>query len=107
MSQALGVPGDFIRHRVEESACLIEVADRKRGRDAFEQGREPVAAVAGEAAEFLLQRGRLDEEQVGLRIQIIGQAGFLRIETDARGGGDRNGFHRCAGTLRDGIEFAD
>ena len=69
MGEAFGVPGDLAAGAVEEPARLVEVADGEgRGRAGEERG-ERVVAGGRKGAEFLLERGGLDEEQVGGRVR--------------------------------------
>jgi len=58
-------------------------------------------------AEFLLERRRLDEEQVRAGREIVGEPGLRRIEPDAGRRREGDGLHRGARALRDGIKFAD
>lgn len=106
--QALGVPGGLRRALGgEEAARFIDVPQAEEAGAACERGREGILARRGQGVEFLLQRRRLDQDQLAGRVQVIRQAGARWIEPDARRGGEGDALDRRAGALGHRVELLD
>ena len=107
MDEAFGVPGGFLLGGVEQRAGLIEIAQAAdEGAPGLESGKR-IGAGAGEGGEFLRQGRGLDVDQVGLRREVIGDAGGRIGQLEAGRGGEGDGVDGFAGALRHGIEAAD
>ncbi len=107
--EALAVPGRFREvGRVEKCGGFVEVAEsveRLAGVDERLERRERLRA--GERAERLVERGRLDEHELRAGRQVVGESGGGGRQLHARRRGERDARHALAGALRDRIEGAD
>ena len=107
VGEAFGVPRELGCGLGEQRGGLVEVTEGKTGGATGGERGEAVEALAGEGAEGRFEEGRLDENEVGVGREVVGEAGLGGVEFDTGRGGEgdlRNGF---AGALGDGIEGAD
>ena len=107
VDEALGVPGDLGRGGGEQGGGLVEIGEAEVGGAAGGERGKAVETLAGETAERHFEQGGLEEREVGVGRQVVGEAGLGGIEPEAGRGGERDAGDLFAGALGDGIEGAD
>ena len=68
--QALRVPDSLGFGLLEDLGCLVYLREAEGGGARAKEGGEAAGALRGKRPELLLQGRRLDERQVGERVQI-------------------------------------
>jgi len=105
--EALRIPHGLGRRFLKYDARLIQFADPERRRALGQKRGESVGALGGERPELLLQGRRLDECDVGARVQVVGYPRLRGFEAHARRGADRDPLDPRPRALRHRVKRAD